>query len=230
MGSMMVLAGAVLALAALQASAAQFSFESTEAVPSSSFNYDSTTGILTSVTDVPLTIRISGINTTMDSKLEFAAMRVSVQAIGGMEVWGFDGGFQFKTLGGVLILSAQFTNGMTLTMTGTPLSGIQASSTAPSTLDYTPGAKFKEIAGSVLGFDSNDPNIILDLVDPQSMGFTLTGVLPVVSPVGFDADSSFSGNADIAVTVVPEPATMAMLGLGALMMVRRKVARSQRAV
>jgi len=233
-GTMLMMAGVVLAMASAQAPAALFSFEAAEAIPSKSFNFNDSTGILTGATDVPLTIQITGVNTTVDSDLAFSATRVGVESYfppvgSSIDVWIFDGSFQFTTPGGVLILSADFTGARTMTMDGSPLSGIQAASNGTSTLTYTPGPVFEQIAGNVLGFDPNDPLILLALIDPQSMGFTLTGVLPLDGiDSGFDADSSFSGNAEIAVTVIPEPATLALLGMGALMVIGRKSRRAKR--
>lgn len=125
-------------------------------------------------------------------------------ALGGFDAWGFNAGF--TTVGSAGLDGATF-NGMASTAyAADDILWLDAISTSDSfadgllTLTYRVGA---EAAGTVITLSGG----ALDMTGQGNEVRLLSG---------------FVGMPEVALNVVPEPATMALLGLGALVLRRRK--------
>lgn len=215
-GIVVRLALVAVGLLALQSSAFGsiiFGFDTNfTADPNEVFVYTGATGQLTADTTVDLTVNIGGDITVFDdAEFDFLGNWVSQMALGGDSgLVSLDGNFSFTEGGGDVILSGTFTNAKLYIQPGFGSVGASSASAPTTTMDYTMGQAFEDLPAAA---------DILQLIPIEDMSFTLTQVAydPQTGLLdgGFTAaSSSYSGSAQAE--LIPEPATMALLGIGGL--------------
>jgi hypothetical protein len=209
-----VLVAGLVCAATAQADLINMGYETTSSDPGKNFTYDVAAGTLTSDSTVDLYIIADGTRYEfVDAVLDFDATVVGT--FGGVFPV-LDGTFSYTEDGtGDVIVSAAFEGAvMSIALpfltTGSVAGDNTSTISLPRDLAFTAGAAFP-VASLVI-----EPN------DPQDFSFTLTGIAPVDVDV-FEFDSSYSANAYPQVPI-PEPASIALVGLAGICLIGRRKA------